>query len=889
MSNFPQYIPPKWAVKLLHLFCDRQWLGEILGDLQEQYDENRAKYSRFKASILYWWEVIRFIRPHIFKPFFSNSYKIMPFHHLKVSWRHLQRNKVYGLINILGLSVGIASVLLIALYVRSELSFDKFFDDSERIHRIALHRIYPDRTRDFASSVITLAPVLKENYPEVEEVTRMHRLFFANEISVNIEDDTYIETRFRVADEDFFKVFSHKFIHGDPLTALDAPDKVVLSASTAQKYFGTTDVLNKTLQLGGDTSLTIISGVIEDIPVNSHIHFDLMASLHSIGYLEGAIESNSWINPWVYTYVKLKEGINPKDFEEKIAGAVETHGTASISQQLGPDYKEAGHKFEYFLQPITDIHLHSQIDIEVEPNSDITYIYLLSLIAIIILVISSINYINLSVARSPARAREVGIRKVVGVHRINLIGQFLTEAIFICTLSAILAVGLTALCLPYFNQLLNTTLTLQPLLQPVFLLVFLGFILFTGILSGFYPALVIAAIQPARILKGSFKNSKKGLWMRNGLTSIQFIISMIMISGSVLVHQQMNYFQNKNLGFDDENILIIQQMGSLGDQFESFKNEIKTLPEVQAVGSANGLPGDFHGSGVFKTDNPEASDLRANTATFDDDFFEAMNFELDTGRTFSPEFNDSLSIIINEAAVRALGLTNPLGERFRNAGNQNNANADNPPVFKVIGVVKDYHFYSLHTEIGPIVIFNTNGQFFGPRMAVRVRSENMHKTINELEAIWNKMTQAAFNYSFLKQDLNQQYESDRRTAFLFDIFTWIAIIMCCTGLFALATFIAQQRQKEMSIRKVLGASTSGIMLSFSREFMILILIAFLIGVPIAYYAMQSWLTNFAYHIEISVSTFLLTAGLMILLVILTLSYQAVKLGRINPAEWLRNE
>ncbi|MCB0847389.1 MAG: FtsX-like permease family protein, partial [Bacteroidetes bacterium] len=598
-----------------------------------------------------------------------------------------------------------------------------------------------------------------------------------------------------------------------------------------------------------DTSVFQITGVIEDIPNHSHIHFDLIGSIEAVGYLVNAIRTNSWMNPWVYTYVKLKEGVDPVAFEAKFDDLVEKYGGADLTQRLGENYAESGHKFAYFLQPIETIHLHSKQDIEIEPNSDIMYVYLLSVIAVIILIISTINYVNLSVARSPVRAKEVGIRKVVGVHRPALISQFLTESTFICMISAGLAIGIVAIVLPFFNDLLNTALSLEPLLSPANLLIFLAFIAGVGILSGFYPALVIAAIQPARILKGSFSSSRGGNWLRNGLTTVQFVISMVMISGSFIVHQQMNYFRNKHLGFDQQNVINIGYAQTLRENYPAFRSEVEALPGVVAVGGANGMPGQFLGSGVYETSNPDASDLRANIATFDDYFFDVMGFEMVEGRSFSPDFNDSLSIIINETAAKSLGFKNPVGETFKSRGGQGD---QEPPEFTVVGVVADYHFFSLHSEIGPIVINNGNTGFTPPSLAVRVRAENLNQTLDAIESKWMAFSQEDFRFSFLDQELQEQYSSDQATGSVFDIFTLIAILMSCTGLFGLTTYIAQQKTKEMSIRKVLGASVPKILLTFSREFFLLIGLAFLIGIPVSYFLMQEWLANFAYHIDISV-------------------------------------
>ncbi len=810
----------------------------------------------------------------------------MPLQHIKISYRHLRRNKIYGLVNMLGLSVGFASVLLIALYMRYELSFDHFYKDSDSIYRIALNRVYPDRVRDFASSVITLAPTLRENYPEIKSITRMHRLFFMNEVNVQLEDEVFRESRYLFADSAFFNIFSHQFIQGNPADALNAPDKVVVTKSTALKYFGRLDVLNENLRTNLDTSDYLISGVIEDLPDNTHFGFDLIGSIDAVGYLRQAILDNSWINPWVYTYVKLDKGADPMAFEHKIAEAVDQLGSATISQQLGSDYAELGHQFNYFLQPLKDIHLRSKLTLEVEPNSNIIYIYLLGLIAAIILAISSINFINLAVARAPTRAREVGVRKVVGSTKGSLMIQFLTESAVICSISALIAVGLIWILIPHFNDLVDSALSLHPLLNPRILLAFLGFIIIISALSGLYPALVLARFKPVKILKGSFKKTDEGVRLRNGLMTVQFVISMVLITGSVLIHQQMNYFREKDLGFEKENIMVIRQANLLGHQYQSFKNELRAIPGVKAVGGANGLPGDFHGSGVFKTANRQISDVRANTTNVDDDFLQVLNFELVQGRFFEESYHDSLSILINEAAAVAMGLENPVGKKCWNAGT---TTSDNQPVFTIVGVVKDYHFYSLHNEIGPMIIFNVPRRAITGSLAINIRDENVAQTIQAIGEKWLTFADQEMNFSFLDKDLQAQYESDQATSLLFDIFTYVAIVMCCIGLFALATFVAQQRRKEMSIRKVVGASMAHIVLSFAREFIRILVVAFLIGIPLAYFGMKKWLDNFAYHVPITGKTFVLAALLLILFVALTLNYQAVRLARINPADSLRTE
>ncbi len=810
---------------------------------------------------------------------------MMTFNHLKISYRNLAKNKIYTFINILGLSVGIASMILIGLYVRFETSYDKFFEDSDRIHRVALHRIYPGRVKDFGTSSTQLATVLNRNYPEVEMATRLHRLFFQNEIPIRVEetDRSFIEDKYLFADSLFFQVFSHKFIQGTPETALVDNGGIVITRSTAIKYFGTDQALGKTVT-SGQNSLAV-TGVIEDIPANSHIHFNLLGTTTSLGFLNNAISNDNWTSPWVYTYVKLKENADAVAFGEQLGPLVDTYGNADISSSLGVDWKEKGHAFNYFLQPLTAIHLRSQLDVEVEPNSNISYVYVLVAIAVFILLISGINFINLSIARSTERAKEVGIRKVMGSNRRALVGQFLTESVFVASLSAVLGIGFLYFFIPVFNNLLGTHLSFADLANLPTVLLVIAFVAITGIVAGLYPAFVISALQPSRVLKGAFRSSSKGQLLRNALIVFQFLISVVMISGSIIADQQMSYLQNKDLGFNKESLMVIRT-GSLGQDYGAFKNSLSAMPGVRQIGGSNMLPGDFHGSNVFDINDPNVEDLRVNTCSVDDDFIETIGYELVAGRDFAREFQDSLSIILNEAAVKAMGVENALGLKFKAT---TNAGGNAVPEFSVVGVVRDFNFYSLHSEVGPMVIFNNGPQSLAAQTILRFDPVALSGLLKELGSTWEQYSEQPLNYSFLSDNLARQYQADQNTAFMFDIFTYIAIILSCTGLFGLATYIVNQRSKEMSVRKVLGASIANIIGVFSRDFALLILMAFLAGVPIAYYALNQWLNNFAYHSEIGVLSFVIAALVTVLLVAVTVGYQAIKVALVDPAKILRSE
>lgn len=885
MTDHSGYRPPKTALRLLEYFCADQWLDEITGDLQEQFEDNAAAKSLFSARVIYWWEILRLLRPHIFKRNKTYNRTMLNFNHIKISYRNLLKNKVYAAINILGLSVGIASVMLIAIYVNYETSYDKFFEDSERIHRVALERVYPGRVKTFGTSSIMLAPTLNENYPQVEKATRLHRLFFNNELNVTIEDnnESFIETRFMFADSSFFQVFSHEFISGNPATALDNVNSVVLTESTAIKYFGTNDVVNKTINVSG--SPVQVSAVIKDIPANSHVHFDLLGSTFSLPFLNNAITQGSWVNPWVYTYVKLKEGVSQESFQRELPALSETYGGANYAQQAGSDWKEKGHAFNYFLQPIESIHLNSKLDVEVEANSDISYVYIITIIAIIILTISSINFINLSMARSAERAKEVGIRKVMGSQRSALISQFLTESIFVCSIAAVLSIGLVFIAVPKFNEILGTYLEFSSIVQPIALVAIVVFVVLIGIISGFYPAMVISALQPSSVLKGSYKSSNKGVWLRNGLIVVQFVISIFMISGSIIVSQQMDYLVNKNLGFNKSDVLVIRQALTTGTNYNAFYNEINQMSEVESIGKTFGVPGDFLGSAVFRTSDPDIEAVRVNTLTTDREYLKTMEFEIIMGRGFDANFNDSLSVVINESTVKAMGVENPIGLKFTGTNNGQGPN----PELTIIGVVKDYNFFSLHSDISPLAMFYGGNNFNSNVLAVRINSTNIDNLITSIEEKWGQFSEQPLSYSFLDSSLEQQYEADKASTSVFDIFTYIAIIMSCTGLFGLATYIVNQRSKEMSIRKVLGASLPHIISVFSKEFLLLIGLAFVIATPLAYFMLDNWLTNFAYHISPGVRAFVLAGSVTLALVFFTVSYQAIRVALVNPVKTLRSE
>lgn len=877
--------PPKGGERLLSWFCKDMWLDELLGDLQEQYQDNLKQIGKRRATIKYYLQVILLLKPHIIKE--KKPSPLMLRSYVKSSYRSLLKNKAYTIINVTGLAVGITCCLLISLYVRDEMSYDKFFDQSERIHRVALERVYPTNTRYFGSSPVNLAPTLIENYPEVEAAGRLHKLFFQNEIEVTIEDKSFNETNYLFADNNFFKVFSFDFIEGNAETVLSGFNEVVITESTAKRFFGNVPALDKIYKI--DTTSFVVSGVIADLPTNSHMQFDILGSIESLPFLEQAASSNNWISPWLFTYIKLREGVEPSSFEEKLPELVESYAMASILRQLSisaEDYPNSGNEFNYFLQPIEDIHLKSNLDVEIKANSNITYVYLLIATVVFILIITCINFINLATARSAERAKEVGIRKVLGSRKALLIRQFLTESNIVAISAFILALVTSWLLLPKFNILVSKSLTLDVLANPFALIGLITSVLAIGTLAGLYPALVISSINSAVVLKGKYNSSKKGVWLRNALIVFQFFVSITMISGMLLLNKQMKYMQNKQLGFNQENVIVLNQAQDLGTDQQAFKNEVMNMEGVETLAYGFAMPGEFIGNMITDSEIPDRPQVRTFTVSVDDDYFEALGIEVVAGRGFERGFVDSTTVIINEAAAHLLGYKEPVGRKVMNT----NPGQNQPVEFTIVGVVKDYHHQSLHTEIPPMVLFNVSERAILTKAAIKVKTSNMLSTLQRIEEKWNEFeTGGPISYSFLDQNLQELYEADNKTGSIFSLFTAITIIMACVGLFGLATYVTQQRTKEIGVRKVLGASVTNIVILLSMNFTKLIVLSFALAIPLVYYGMSKWLETFAYHTNIDVLTLVAAGLLTLILAWITISYYSIKIAILNPVKSLRSE
>lgn len=817
--------------------------------------------------------------------------------YFKTAFRSLIKQKVYSAINVTGLAVSITACLLIVLYVKHELSYDKFFPGSDRIYKMVLERKYPNHLTFYSVIPHSFANAMQRDFAEVEKT--LH-LFGPNKNTVvtykvsdkeikTFEEDYYLQT-----DSSFFDFFDIQLVKGDKKTALALPNQVIISERIAEKYFGKEDPIGKLL--GGDIGDNKVSGVFKDLPDNSHLKFDFLSSLAGPQFAQ-FINRENYTGFDSHTYIKLKPNTNAKTLEQKFPKMVDTYAAAQIEHNLGKsweDYKKAGNGYRYFLQPLPSIHLDpTNLEATITPSGNLKYVYILSFIALLILVIACINFMNLATARSAERAREVGVRKVMGSFRSQLITQFLTEAVLLSTISTIMAIAGVFMLLPYFNNLIEKQLHF--IFTPDLIMGLIGFALLVGFLAGLYPAFALSSYSPVIVLKGSFSSGGKGAWLRNGLVVFQFIISIVLIVGTIVVGKQMKYMQSKNLGFDKEQLLMVKRAFALDNKTETFIEEIRLLSEVQSVAGTSSLVGNR--DDVFGQQfQPEGSSeiLTVKSMFADDDFAPLIGFQLRDGRFFAKEVNDSLHVLLNETAVKTMGLDDPIGRKLLNndlfRGNQQQ---EKPRYFTVVGIVKDFHFQSLRDEITPLVIYSYEA--FGKRannnyVAVRLKAGQYQQAISKIENIWKEIVPGQpFKYEFLDDNLNHGYAEEQRSGKVFAVFSGLAIIIACVGLFGLSAYTASLRTKEIGIRKVLGSSVGGVVILLSKDFTKLVLIAFVLAVPLSWWMMDKWLEGFAYRVTLDIASFGIAGLLAFGIALLTVSYQSIKAAIVNPSKSLKSE
>ncbi|POY38563.1 cell division protein FtsX [Solitalea longa] len=804
--------------------------------------------------------------------------------YIKIAWRNLVKNKTFSLINIIGLATGLACFILISLYVVDELSYDRYNVNADRIFRINSDLKFGSIESKYAVTSDPMGATLKKDYPQVEEFVRIYSSGGGKLVKKGNE---YLkEERIAHVDSTLFSVFTLPVIEGDPQQALTEPNSVVITASTAIKYFGTTNALGKVIE--ANKTPFKVTAVIKDIPHNSHFNFDFFFPMQNLDYGFGTFLSHNF-----HTYVLLKEGTDHKAFEKNFAQVIQKYIFPQAKQIMQinsmDDFYKAGNKIDYSLMPLTDIHLRSDRVAEIAPNSNIQYIYIFSAVALFILLLACINFMNLSTARSSRRAKEVGIRKVLGTERKGLIGQFLTESILTVIISTSIAIVIAWLVLPYFNDVAAKTLSIKDLLNTRILVWLVMLPIIVGVISGSYPAFFLSGFQPVVVLKGKLSGGMKSSSLRSGLVVFQFVTSIVLIIGTIIVYCQLNYIQTKKLGFDKEQVLIVDGAGSLQKNIDVFKNDVSNMPGVVSATVSGFLPvsSSWRNERTISTETVMSVQNSFSTQTWgvEHDYFKTLGIQLKEGRNFSKEFGtDSNAVIINETAAKILGYKNPIGQKIYTLKDLQSGVMIS---YTIIGVVKNFHYQSLRQNIGPLCLFLAKTDGYA---AFKVKTSSVKSLIAQVETKWKALAPGMpFSYRFLDGAFDEMYRSEQHIGKIAIIFALLAIVIACLGLFGLVAYSAEQRTKEIGIRKVLGASAANIIAMLSKDFLKLVLIASLIAFPIAWYAMNKWLQDFVYRIEIGWWVFVLAGLTALVIALVTLSFQSVKAALANPVKSLRTE
>lgn len=843
----------------------------LTGDFEEMFERLSHQSGKPRALLWYVFQILRLI-PTYFRNYINWSISMIK-NYLKIALRSIKKYKAYSFINILGLAIGISCCLLILLFVQDELSYDRYHEKADSIYRLvdSLDVDHP-RSRHYALSSAPFAPALKNEFPEVEDAVR---LFSGRSRMMAYQEKKYYEYGLFFADSSLFGIFTFPLKKGNPDTALDAPHTIVISESTALKYFGREEPMNKTLKI--DDQDYLVTGVMEDMPRNSHFHADMFGSMKTLEQIPGVQERyfQSWARHEFYTYLLLREGSSAEDLEAKLPGFIDKHAAAQIKTILGSTLSS-------HLQPLKSIHLRSNLQHEISPTGDIKYVYIFSVIAVFILLIACVNFMNLATARSASRSKEVGMRKVVGATRSQLIKQFLGESLLFTLFAMFLALIFVKAALPYFNALTGKDLDVRYLDNFVLLGSILFILIFVGIISGSYPSFFISRYQPANVLKGSSSVGPGKSLMRKGLVILQFSISIVLISATVIVMDQLDFLRNRKLGFDKEHVVIVPiRTNAVRENAEGIKADLKQYPDILSATISIGVPGGIIAGDAIQLITEEGKrTITVKMIYTDHDYIKTMGMEIVEGRDFSREMSTDATeaFIINQAAVRQLQLKNPLETQFEWDDKKGT----------VIGVVKDFQFESLKDEITPLVIhiFTASTRVF----AFRIRPDNVPATLAFIENRWQQLDPAhPFTYTFLDESFDRLYRSEEKLGKIFSVFSTLAIFIAALGLFGLALFMAGQRTKEIGIRKILGASQARIFVLLSKEFAILVLLANILAWPTAYIFMQQWLQNFAYRVNIQPWIFVLSATIAFVIALLTISYQTLKVAMADPVESLRYE
>ena len=866
--------PPKWADRFLEWYCNPSLLEEIQGDAYELYNRSLKNQGRKIADMRFIWNVLRFFRWSNIKRSRNPPNLMMYGNYFKVFKRDVIRQKGYSFLNVFGLAIGIACFLLISLYIRDEYSFDRMHSKADRIYRV--HEIFQSNGvgERSASLPFPVADALLNDFSG--QIVKAVRLFNyqAPTLALATLDNKkeFNESRIFCADSAFFDVFDFPLLEGNAKTALSKTQTIVLTESLAKKYFGEEPAIGKYLKFQGNTDL-LVTAVMKDVPLNTHFQFDALISFRTLDQLYVPAPPQRWHWHWnpCWTYILLKDPAAAPTLQAALPAFV---------QKYFPDFIRHDITLELF--PLTDIHLRSNMDYEIQPNGTLTTIYVFASITVFVLLIACINFINLSTARAANRAKEVGLRKTAGSVRGYLITQFLTESVFYSLVSFAIALVMVWVALPYFNALAGKSLTI-PWLSWWFFPSLVVAMLFIGVVAGLYPSFYLSAFKPIDVLKGSLSRGSKSSGLRSAMVVFQFTASIVLIIGTLVIYRQMNYLLTTKTGFDKDQVVILYGTHTLNNQQLTFRDELLGLADVQHVSISSYLPvggGSREGYGFWRKGR-EKADLPINAQKWrvDADYISTMKMHIVEGRDFNRELaSDSQAAVVNQAFVKEFGLKKPLGDQITN-GHQ---------TFTIIGVVEDFNFESMKQKIMPLSLVIEGGG--NSMMTVRVKSKDMQATLGSLTKVWNKfMPHQPFRYGFLDESFARMYDDVQRMGSLFAGFATLAIIVACLGLFALSAFMVEQRSKEISIRLVLGATTQSIFRMLTQNFVKLVFISMAIATPLGWYLMQTWLADYTYKIPITWDVFVLAGGMSVFIALSTVSYQSIRAALANPAKSLRSE
>lgn len=873
--------PPKFLLTFFRWFCHPDYVEDIEGDLLERFEFRLNKNALSRVKWIFFIEILKLLRPGLMRPIIRTN-SILPNamikNYIKIAFRNMVRHKAFSVLNVAGLCVGIACSILIMIYVQNELSHDKYNEKYDRTYRILSAYGNPDIPSSFEYQVWGCAPVgpaLLEEFPQVES---MFRFTSPSPWLVATDDRKFQEDNIVFADSSARDVFSWKWLKGNPKTALNRPHTIVLTKKLAEKYFGNEDPVGKTLlmknELHGELSYEV-TGVMENIPANSHFTFDGMVSMKTMHKYQQWIFDN-WSYVDFYTYFTIKP-------ETDLAGI-----TDQIPQVVDKYAGEAKKYYNFQLEPLSAAYLYSDALRQPGPTGSLTNIYMFVTVAIFVLLIACINFMNLSTARAVERAKEVAIRKVIGSFRTTLIAQFLIESMIIVALSALLAVVTVILALPFLEILSGKQLSTDWLLSPQFVSVFAGGTLMVGLLSGSYPALVLSNFKPAKVLKGAFKTSSSGTLLRESLVVLQFALSIILLVGTTVVFSQLDYLREHELGYDSEQLLILDYGWDEDVQkhLKYIKSELANNEHVESVAASRAVPGFFFPDAGTQVESPEGEMIGRSPAIYeiDEDFIPTYQMEIVAGRNYSRDFpaDSANALILNEAAAKQYGYTNTediIGKKFSQWGRTG----------QVVGVVKDFNYVSLHDRIEPLSLRYSTAETTS-MFSLRLKASDMSQALASVEDQWNELVphRPMVSY-FLDQNFNAQYEADDRFGSVFSVFSGIAMFIACLGLLGLTIYSTAQRAKEIGIRKVLGASVGQIVSLLSRSFVKLFLIALCVAVPLSWYVMNEWLQNFAYSINIGWGVFAMAAIITLLVSLITMSFKTVSVAVANPVNSLKDE